>query len=88
MIVFGSKASGSATWPAQSPDINPIENVWAIVKRVLRKLDKYPTTSDALFNSPCEIWNGLPSSFFTTLVDSMVTRCNTLKNVRGDATRY
>ncbi len=42
-------------WPAQSPDMNPIENVWAIMKRRLRKLDKYPTTSDVLFDSLCGI---------------------------------
>ena len=36
-------------WPAQSTDLNPIENIWAIMKHRLRKLGKYPTTAYALF---------------------------------------
>ncbi len=42
-------------WPAQSPDLNPIENAWAILKRNLRRSSTYPTSKDALFDRLSEV---------------------------------
>ena len=42
-------------WPAQIPDMNPIENPWAILKRNLRKESAYPTSKAELFEKV--IWS-------------------------------
>ena len=36
-------------WPAQSPDLNPIENLWSELKRRLRKDDYIITNKENLF---------------------------------------
>ena len=40
-----------------SPDLNHIENVWAVIKTDLRKLP-VSSDSDELFGRLVEIWNG------------------------------
>ena len=42
-------------WPARSPDLNPIEHVWALMKYKLRQMTTYPTNADALFRKLTEI---------------------------------
>ena len=34
----------NGTWPGNSPDLSPIENLWAIVREELNKME--PTTSE------------------------------------------
>uniref|UniRef100_A0A3B1JZ19 Tc1-like transposase DDE domain-containing protein n=1 Tax=Astyanax mexicanus TaxID=7994 RepID=A0A3B1JZ19_ASTMX len=46
---FTKKQLEVLAWPANSPDLNVIENLWAIVKRKIR--DRKPTTLDQLNNA-------------------------------------
>lgn len=41
-------------WPGNSPDINPVENLWAIIKKILRKLDC--TTKEKMICAVIKVW--------------------------------
>ncbi len=61
-------------WPAQSPDLNPIENIWGIMRTRLRKRDVLPRSPMHLFQILSGMWNSLPDSIFGNLVASMPKR--------------
>uniref|UniRef100_A0A914UYA6 Tc1-like transposase DDE domain-containing protein n=1 Tax=Plectus sambesii TaxID=2011161 RepID=A0A914UYA6_9BILA len=60
-------------WPVQSPDLNPIENLWEEVERRLagQKFRK----PDNLFNALSREWAALPLQTLETLVKSMPRGC-------------
>ena len=42
------------TWPSFSPDLNPIENLWALLKRRLAAYESPPTSVSNLFERVSE----------------------------------
>ncbi|GFU16056.1 transposable element Tcb2 transposase [Trichonephila clavipes] len=75
-------------WPACSPDMNPIENVWDAVGR--RAAGRQPPlqTLQELKRALLEEWDRMPQLVINSLIDSMPQRCSTLLAVRGNHTPY
>src|SRR6185312_17376249 len=60
-------------WPSCSPDLNPIENLWAIVKDNVEK--RMPKNLKDLEKFMTEEWNAIPESVLNNLVNSMQRCC-------------
>lgn len=73
-------------WPPQSPDLNPIENLWNTMKASIR--GKCPSNSDELWQLIQDSWNAIPVSVCRNLVDSMPKRCRSVLNNKGFSTKY
>lgn len=59
-------------WPAYSPDLNPIENLWAELSR--KVFAKHPSTVQLLKQYTIEEWAKIPQTLIADLVNSMVKR--------------
>lgn len=75
-------------WPAQSPDLNPIENLWSIVKRRLGQYQSAPCNLDDLWRRVEIEWSKIPKEIIQNLVESMPRRINNLIENKGLWTKY
>ena len=75
-------------WPGNSPDMNPIENLWAILKKDMKK-EKITTKTD-LISALIRSWhrNVDINNSCRNLVHSMPDRVKALKTARGWFTEY
>jgi hypothetical protein len=73
-------------WPAQSPDLNPIENLWSILDNTTKS--RKPQNLEELFDVLNEAWKTLPVDRLTQLVDSMPDRCRQVIESKGYPIRY
>ena len=75
-------------WPGNSPDLNPIENLWAICKKRLSKMDC--TTKTKMISAVIQVWfhdDELKGSC-QNLVNSMPTRVKGVINAKGGHILY
>ncbi|GFU11276.1 transposable element Tcb2 transposase [Trichonephila clavipes] len=61
-------------WPARSPDLNPIENVWDALGRQVAGRNYPPTDKNTLIRALTEEWDKLPQQLLDNVVQSMVRR--------------
>jgi hypothetical protein len=78
----------SLPWPAQSPDLNPIENLWDELDRKVRKHKPLPKNQDDLWNILQEEWLKLDENIYKNLVDSMPRRIAAVIENKGAPTKY
>ena len=75
-------------WPAQSPDLNPIEHLLSEVKRKLNKYENPPKGINELWERITEVWNGIALSTCQNLIASMPRRINDVIKAKGKWTKY
>lgn len=73
-------------WPAQSPDLNPIENLWCDIKKEVAIAK--PKKNNELWSVIQEAWQKIPRERCKNLVDSMKRRCEAVLRNKGCATKY
>jgi transposase len=73
-------------WPSSSPDLNPIENLWALVKRNVEK--RKPKNLDDLQIFMVEEWDKISDEVIGNLVGSMKLRCEEIIRVKGERINF
>ncbi|GFY06027.1 transposable element Tc3 transposase [Trichonephila clavipes] len=72
-------------WPARSPDLNPIENMWDALGRQVAGRNYPPTNKNTLIRAFTEEWDKLPQKLLDNVVQSaecqFVVRSSKLVNV-------
>ena len=75
-------------WPASSPDLNPIENVWRLLKARLRKRTDWPYTLEAMEHAIKEEWEALCLEDYLHYIRSMPERVQAVIAAHGGHTKW
>jgi len=73
-------------WPPNSPDLNPIENIWANVKRELKGMTF--KNIELLKSKVLTVFNNIPAYVVRTICQSMDRRLNGVISYGGGSTKY
>ncbi|GBM41431.1 hypothetical protein AVEN_129625-1 [Araneus ventricosus] len=70
-------------WPANSPDLNPIENLWDHLDRVVRAMGPQPHNLAQLATALESAWLNIPVNTFRNLIDSLPARLAAVRSAKG-----
>ena len=75
-------------WPAQSPDLNPIEHLWGYLKRRLAAHEKPPSGIHELWDRIQEDWEKISVEECQKLIESMPRRIKAVLKAKGGYSKY
>ena len=75
-------------WPAQAPDLNPIEHLWANLKHKLNRYETAPNGILELWGRTEAEWNKIKSETCQKLIESMPNRLKAVLRAKVRWTKY
>lgn len=75
-------------WPAQSPDLNPIEHLWILLKKLIYGYDKPPSGVFELWDRAAEQWGNITAEQCQALIESMPRRLEAVIKAKGGNIKY
>ncbi|GFU94914.1 transposable element Tcb2 transposase [Trichonephila clavipes] len=87
-IVLDSEGIQRLVWPARSPDLNPIENVWDALGRQVAGQNYPPTNKNTLIRALTEEWDKLLLQLLDNVVQSIVRRVECCITLHGGHIPY
>ena len=75
-------------WPAQSPDLNPIEHLWNYLKARLAEYEEPAHSVAELWERVQEEWDKIPVEVCQNLIESMPRRLAAVVKAKGGYTKY
>ncbi len=76
------------SWPSNSPDLNPIETLWFMMKQRIKAYKERPTQIPPLRNAMQAEWDRITMEDNFKLVDSMPERVRAVVAANGEHAKY
>jgi transposase len=92
---FSSYGIELLPWPPYSPDLNPIEHVWFLVRDYLNKhylelseMGKSDAAYQSFYDHLDEAWNAIPQETIDNLIKGVTKRLQHVVDAQGWHTKY
>jgi len=84
--IIESQVPYKLDWPSRSPDLNPIENLWRILKNKIRK--RQPQDLEQLERITLEEWYNIANHVIEHLCESFSNRIQKMMEAKGNKINY
>ncbi|GFW31546.1 transposable element Tcb1 transposase [Trichonephila clavipes] len=85
---FGNHQIELLPWPARSPDISPIENMWSMVAQRLIQITSPAATPDQIWQRVDTAWCAVPQEDIQSLFESIPRRMAAVSSNHGGYSGY
>lgn len=88
LVFLRNHRINKVTWPSRSPDMNPIENLWAHMSRIVYRNNAHYANPEQLRTAVMNCWDAITQEEINNYVASFPQRLDEVARVNGDATRF